>query len=96
MNKPMVIFGLRDLPRPKGEGFLYCKLAPDFREKILVEYNLYAEPAELLDIYKAGLKKFFELEQLDPTKKSELLANYDTENMQPHAREILDKALRGD
>ena len=95
MKNPMVVFGLRDFPRPQGEGFLYYKLAPDYREKILIEYNLYAEPAKLMDIYTAGIKRFFELEKFDKTKKSELPANYETENMQPHAREILDKVLKG-
>lgn len=94
MKGPMAIFGLRDFPRPRGEGFLYCKLAPDFREKILIEYDLSAEAHQLTDIYKAGLQKFFALERIDPTSKSEVLANYNTENMQPHAREILDKVLR--
>ena len=94
MKNPGVIFGLRDLPRPKGEGFLYCRLAPDFREKILIEYDLCAEPAALLAVYKAGLKRFFALERLDTIKKTELLADYDTENMQPHARDILAQALR--
>ncbi|MHB8791012.1 MAG: hypothetical protein ACYDBT_14170 [Desulfobulbaceae bacterium] len=93
MKSPMVIFGLRDLPRPRGLGFLYCKLAPDFREKILVEYDLDTEAARLTEIYKAGIKNFFALELLDPVMRNELLANYDTENMQPHAREILNKVL---
>ena len=93
MKGPKVIFGLRDFPRPRGEGFLYCKLAPDFREKILIEYDLSAEAAQLTDIYQAGLKNFFALARLDPAAINELLANYDTENMQPHAREILDKVL---
>lgn len=93
MKSPMVIFGLRDLPRPRGQGFLYCKLAPDFREKILIEYDLDTEAARLTEIYKAGIKNFFALERFDPATKNELFANYDTENMQPHAREILDKLL---
>ena len=94
MKGPLAIFGLRDFPRPRGEGFLYCRLAPDFREKILIEYDLSAEAPHLTDIYKAGLQKFFALERLDPTTKSELLANYATENMQPHAQAILDKVLK--
>lgn len=95
MKRPMVVFGLRDFPRPRGEGFLYYKLAPDYREKILIEHDLYTDPAILPDIYKAGIKKFFKNEHLDNARKTELLANYDTENMQPHAREVLDKVLRG-
>lgn len=95
MQKHEVIFGLRDFARPRGEGFLYYKLAPNYREQILIEYNLYiTKPAELMNIYTKGIKKFIELEQLGNTKKTELLSCYDTENMQPWAREILDNVLK--
>lgn len=94
MNKPMVIFGLRDLPRPKGEGFLYCKLAPNYREKILVEYNLYAEPEQLQEIYTKGVERLLSMEGFDKAKRAQLPASYDTENMRPHARDILDRVLR--
>ena len=95
MQRHKVIFGLRDFARPRGEGFLYYKLAPNYREKILIEYNLYiTNPAELMDIYNKGIEKFIKLEQLDNTKKPELLSSYDTENMQPWARETLDNVLR--
>lgn len=95
MQRYEVIFGLRDFARPRGEGFLYYKLAPNYREKILIEYNLYiTEPTELMYIYIKGIGKFIELEQLGNRKKTELLSSYDTENMQPWAREILDNVLR--
>lgn len=94
MKKPAVIFGLRDFPGPRGEGFLFCKFAPHYREKILIEYDLYTDPGNLPDIYRKGIRKFFELVRVAGLGKSELLSDYDTVNMQPHARVILDKVLQ--
>ena len=57
VNKPQFILGVHDLPRPRGEGFLYYKLYPGYHERILVYFNLYnTEEQELKGYFSKGIR----------------------------------------
>ena len=94
VNKPQLILGVHDLPRPRGEGFLYYKLYPGYHERILVYFNLYnTEEQELKGYFSKGIRVM--LESADFTKNGDpnLLNNYGTENLQDWSAKVLAEVI---
>lgn len=94
MSKAKIIFGIRDLPRPRGEGYIFCKFYPHYREIILEIFNLYStEPEELEKIFRKALHKLLTLKEFEQVNGIALLQDYATDNMQEWAIEILAKVI---
>ncbi len=90
MSKTHLIFGLRDLPRPRGDGFLYYKLYPNYHEKILVHFNLYnTKPEKLKDYFAGGIKIMLGSADFKKNGSSDMLNSYSTENMRAWSTEVL-------
>lgn len=94
MSKPRLILGVRDLPRPRGEGFLYYKLYPGYHEMILVYFNLYdTEESELKDYFTKGIKKMLESADFKKNGNPSLLNDYVTENLQDWSANVLTEVI---
>jgi len=93
-QKPKLVFGLRDFPRPRGEGFLFYKLHPDYKEKTLVCFNLLkTDESGLKDVFSEGLTKMCKVQSLKDTLEDHL-EDYGTENMQEWATTILNEVIQ--
>jgi len=90
----MLIFGIEELPRPKGEGFFYYKLEPSGREFMVDYLNLYdITDNDLKALFTAGAQKAREA-LIDNGRARDVLAKkYMTENMSDWAEEILKKTI---
>lgn len=91
----MVIFGIRDLPRPRGDGFLFCKLYPNYREIILITFKLYnTKGPELKNFFTEGIKKLMQIKEFKERYHSAQLLEYDTDNIEKWAVHILDDVIK--
>lgn len=90
MSRKHLVFGLRDLPRPRGDGFLYYKLYPNYHEKILVNFNLYnTRPDDLKDCFAAGIRIMLGSADFKKNGSSDMLNSYSIENMRAWSTEVL-------
>jgi len=90
----MLIFGIKELPKPRGQGYLYYKLEPSGREHFL----------DFLDLYKISDEELRVLFASAAQKAQDaLIANghhekvsqkiYRTDNMSCRAIELLKKVI---
>ncbi len=93
---PVIIFGLKDYPRPKHSGFFYCRptsLFGDFAMKTLAVLDLFnTDNGYLTDIITKGIEALLEDEEYSE-KKEYYLTNYETENMKPFVQNILKQVI---
>jgi len=95
MSNAKVIFGLRDFPRPREWGFLFCKLSPYYRELPLIDLNLYeTQSTDLKDLFTKGIKKLTKLDNFQDNHNLSQLHDYDTENMQEWSNDILNDVIK--
>ena len=98
MSSSSVIFGLREFPRPPKTGYFYYKLPPKFSEwnvktiAVLDLYNL--DENYISNIFHEGIKKMLHQEHLSGEGACSILENYETENIQAFAKDILQKVVR--
>lgn len=92
---PEVVFGLRHLPRPRGEGFLFYRFANEQSIRTLVELSLYDsghdDQSRLL--FAEGIRRFIELRKLDDRTAGKLLQHYRLENMKPGTQTLFSDAV---
>ena len=89
---PVIIFGLKDYPRPKNSGFFYCKptsMFGNFSMKTLAVLDLFNTDRQYLtDIITKGIDCLLQDKEY-ANKKRYYLKNYATENMKPFVQNIL-------
>ena len=99
MSSPSIMFGLREFPRPPRTGYFYYKLPPKFSEwkvRTIAVLDLYNVDEEYLsNIFDEGITKMLHLERLSGEAACSVLKNYDTENIEEFAQEILEKVAQG-
>ncbi|MCF8026398.1 MAG: hypothetical protein K9K82_13045 [Desulfobacteraceae bacterium] len=91
----MIIFGFRELPRPKGWGDFYFRFPPSRREIFIGNLDLYQASGEDLKVlFERGIKQAEE-EASESEQIQRLLANgeYQTENIADWAAEILKEVI---
>ncbi len=90
----MLIFGIEELPRPKGEGFLYYKLEPSGREFMVDYLNLYDITDDgLKALFTAGAQKAREALIESGRARDVFEKKYMTENMSDWAAAILKEVI---
>jgi len=88
------VFGIRELPRPKGHGFVYYRVAPRTDERKLVYLDLYrSDEADLARLFREALETMITFERDAAGDPRDFLANFETENMQPWVEKIFAKAV---
>ena len=99
MSLPSIRFGLSEFPRPPRMGYFYYKVPPQYSEwkvKTIAVLDLYNVDEEYLsNIFDEGIKKMLHLERLSGEAACSVLKNYDTENIEEFAQEILEKVAQG-
>lgn len=90
----MVIFGIEQLPRPKGEGFLYYKLDPSGREFLIDYLNLYhISDEELRILFATAVQHARDALVKNGRARYVLQKLYRTENMSEWADELLKEVI---
>ena len=83
MNSNEFIFGLRDLPRPRGYGFLFYKKSIGMRKAHLIDLNLYGESdGAIREKFRRGLANFISRENISTEESIRLLNHCRIENME--------------
>lgn len=90
----MVIFGVRELPRPKKDGYLYYKLKASGQEHFVDFLNLYeTSDEELRGVFVKAIQKVQDDLIANKGAEGDLKKIYQTENMSDWAVELLEKVL---
>ena len=90
----MVIFGVRELPGPKREGYLYYKLEASGQEYFVDFLNLYDTADEELGVlFVKAIQKVHDDLIANKRAEGDLKKVYQTENMSAWAVELLEKVL---
>jgi hypothetical protein len=80
-------------------GYFYYKLPPkfsDWKVRTIAVLDLYNVDEEYLsNIFNGGIKKMLHLERLSGEAACSVLKNYDTEDMEEFAQEILKEVVWG-
>jgi hypothetical protein len=80
-------------------GYFYYKLPPKFSDwnvRTIAVLDLYNVDEEYLsNIFNEGIKKMLHRERLSGEAACSVLKNYDTEDMEEFAQEILKEVVRG-
>jgi hypothetical protein len=94
MQAPKLILGLRELPRPVGEGYLYYKRSLKEDDKILLFSNLYnTTEAELEGLFRQAITSIIKKENLSGNDVQGFLSSYSTENMRQWTQEVLARVV---
>lgn len=94
MQASKLILGLRELPRPAGDGYVYYKFAPNEADRVLVFLNLYnTDESELENLFRQAFSEMARQEKLPIGAVRRLLSDYSPENMKPRTQEILASAI---
>jgi len=96
MDERRLILGLREVPRPVGEGYIYYKFFPKQADKVLLYLNLYkTDDTELEGLFRQSLLEISRKERLSTADVMGFLSSYTTENMQQWTQEVLARAVSG-
>jgi hypothetical protein len=91
----MVIFGVRELPRPKKEGYLYYKLKASGQEHFVDFLNLYeTSDEELRGVFVKAIQKVQDDLIANKGAEGHLKKIYQTENMSEWAISLLEKTVK--
>ena len=91
----MLLFGVRELPGPKGWGYLYFKIPSSKGEFFVDNLDLHqTSDNDLRLLFKKGVRQA-EIKAEDSERVRKLLANgeYQTKNIADWAAEILKEAI---
>jgi len=90
----MLIFGVRELPRPKGHGYLYFKLDLYGREFFVGYLNLYkTSNEELKKLFVLSIQKVRAALVAQGVTEEILTTDYQTENMSDWAVQLLKEII---
>ena len=90
----MVVFGARELPNPKGEGYLYYKLPPSRREYFVSYLNLINTSGEEVKAVFARAVGKAKADLIAKGHTEEISAKtIETENIEDWAVELLKEIL---
>ncbi len=85
-----MVFGIRELPKPKGKGVFYYRLAGDGNEMFLDYLDLAeTDEREIEKLLSRALLRMLSHEPFVNEETCVPLAGYETENMQPWFEEVL-------
>jgi hypothetical protein len=94
-NPQRLIFGLREMPRPVGEGYLYYKFSDREEDRILVFLDLLkTSEAELEVLFRRSILELITREKLAQPELQILLSAYTTRNMRPWTEQVLSRIAR--
>jgi len=91
----MLIFGVRELPRPKGRDYLYFKLGL-YGGEFFVDYlDLYrTSNEELKKLFVLSIQKARDALAAQGRAKEILITGYQTENMSDWAIQLLKEVIK--
>jgi len=90
----VVVFGIRELPNPRGEGYLWYRLHPSGREFFVDYLNLYkTSNEELKELFVLAVQKVRDALAAQGHTKEILTTDYQTENMTDWAVELLKEVI---
>jgi hypothetical protein len=90
----VIVFGVRELPRPKGHGYLYFKLDPYGREFFVDYLNLYkTSKEELKELFVLAVQKVRAALAAKGHTKEILTTDCQTENMSDWAVQLLKEVI---
>jgi len=90
----MIVLGVRELPNPKGEGYLYYKLSPSGREYFVDYLNLYeTSDEELKAFFVSAFRKVKNTLMADGRLEEISVETVKTENIADWAVKLLKVVL---
>ena len=90
----MVVFGVRELPNPRGEGYLWYRLHPSGREFFVDYLNLYEiSEEELKALFLTAVQRVCDTIIRDGGNKEVLTKIYQTENMSDWVATLLKEVI---
>jgi DNA-binding PadR family transcriptional regulator len=90
----MLIFGIKELPNPKGEGYVYYKLGPSGREYFVDFLDLYKiSDEELKTLFVSAAQKAQDALITNGRHEEVSQKVYRTDNMSGRAIELLKEVI---
>ncbi len=94
MDKPHLVFLIKELPRPKGEG-AFCYRYSDRQDSGVLSYLKLIDPdmQENREAFRSGLQTLLRREHAISSDVTGWLTGYATENMQPWVQQLLQELV---
>ena len=90
----VVVFGVRELPNPRGEGYLWYRLHPSGYEFFVDYLNLYEiSEEELRTLFVRAVQKVYDTLITDESNKEVPIKIYRTENMSDWVVALLEEVI---